>query len=86
MTQPQDINLGSGWTVRFQDAESPVGIEFKHKNSNKVSGASLGFFEQNYMTSVDEYSAPKSVIENFEANAETIYDWEANYFERNPRD
>lgn len=84
MKQPKDISLGKGWSVRFQDADNPVWIEYR--KSGKTYGASLGFFEENYMTSIDEYDAPQSVIDAFEANEEVIYAWESDYFERNPRD
>lgn len=79
MTQPKDINLGKGWFVRFYDGESPVYIEYK------TFGASLGYFEENYGTSIVEHDAPQSVIDKFEANADLIYEWEADYFKRNPR-
>lgn len=84
MKKPKDISLGKGWTVKFQDQENPVFIEYK--KSGKTYGASLGFFEQNYTTSIEEYPAPQSVINNFENNAELIYAWEQDYFNRNPRD
>ena len=85
MRKPNDINLGKGWFVRFEDGEMPVFIEYKR--GNRYYTASLGFFEQNYSTSCEaEYDAPQSVIDKFEANEEIIYAWEDDYFERNPRD
>ena len=84
MNAPKPINLGKGWTVRFNDGEMPVYIEYKR--NGKTYGASLGFFEENYGTSVDEFDAPQSVIDAFHANEELIYAWEDNYYERNPRE
>ena len=63
MTQPKDISLGKGWTVRFQDGESPVWVEYK--KGKETYGASLGYFEQAYGTSVEEFDAPQSVIDKF---------------------
>ena len=84
MKQPKDISLGRGWTVRFQDAEMPVFIELKR--GSQTYGASLGFFEQNFSTSVEEIDAPQSVIDRFYDNETLIYAWEDDYFKRNPRD
>jgi len=84
MKQPRDISLGRGWTVRFQDAENPVHIELKR--GSQTYGASLGYFEQNFGTSVDEIDAPQSVIDRFYDNETIIYAWEDDYFSRNPRD
>lgn len=83
MKQPQDIDLGKGWSVRFQDALSPAWIEYK--KSGKTYGASLGCFEECGGTSDEEYYAPESVLDNFDKHVDTIYDWEDDYFERNPR-
>ena len=84
MKIPKDISLGGGWTVRFQDNESPVYIEYHHRRS--TYSASLGYFEQSYGTSIEEFDAPQSVIDKFEANADIIYAWEDDYYTRNPRD
>ena len=85
MKQPKDIVLGLGWTVRFQDAEMPVFIEYKRGNHS--GGASLAFFEQNFSTSCDEETpAPQKVIDRFEASSELIYAWEQDWFDRNPRE
>ena len=85
MNKPNDIPLGKGWTVRFEDGEMPVYVEYKRGGNTYT--ASLGFFEENYSTSCEaEYDAPQSVIDNFEANEEVIYAWEDDYFKRNPRD
>ena len=85
MKQPKDINLGKGWTVRFEDGEMPVYIEYRR--GSHVGTASLGFFEQYFSTSCDEETpAPQSVIDAFERNEEIIYAWEDDYFERNPRE
>mgnify|MGYP005850514073 CR=1 FL=1 len=84
MKQPKDIYLGKAWTVKFQDAENPVFIEFW--KAGETYGASLGFFEEHHMTSINEHFAPKSVIDAFEANEEIIYAWEQDYYDRNPRD
>lgn len=85
MKQPKDINLGKGWTVRFEDGDMPVYIEYR--KGTHTGTASLGFFEQNYSTSCDEETpAPQSVIDNFEKHEEIIYAWEQDYFDRNPRD
>ena len=84
MKIPKDINLGQGWFVRFDDNEMPVYIEFK--TNGQSFGASLGYFEENHGTSVDEYNAPRSVVAKFEANEDIIYEWENDYYTRNPRD
>jgi len=84
MNKPQDINLGKGWSVRFQDADNPAWIEYR--KSGKTYGASLGYFENNGGTSGDEYDAPQSVLDKFEENSETIYAWENDYFKRNPKE
>ena len=76
MKQPRDISLGKGWTVRFENGEMPVFLEYR--KSGKTYGASLAFFEQNFTTSCDEYE--------FEANEELIYAWEQDWFDRNPRE
>lgn len=85
MKQPRDISLGKGWTVRFEDAEMPVYIEYR--KGTRIGTASLGFFEQNFSTSCDEETpAPQSVIDAFERHEELIYAWELDYFDRNPHD
>lgn len=87
MNKPQDINLGKGWTVRFQDAMNPTWIEYK--KGGKTYGASMGYFEDHGGTSGDvneEFDAPQSVLDNFETNEDTIYGWEDDYFKRNPRE
>jgi hypothetical protein len=84
MNKPHDISLGKGWSVIFEDAENPVYIEY-HRMS-QCFGASLGYFEENYGTSVDEFDAPQSVIDKFHENEDIIYEWENDYYERNPRD
>ena len=84
MKQPQYISLGKGSTVKFQDNDSPVHIIYR--KTGDIFSASLGYFEENYGTSIDEFDAPPSVIDKFEANADIIYAWEDDYYERNPRD
>ena len=86
MKQPRTISLGKGWSVKFQDEMNPAWIEYK--KSGKTYGASLGYFESMGGTSGEdeEFDAPQSVLDNFEANEDTIYAWENDYFERNPRD
>jgi hypothetical protein len=85
MKQPRDISLGKGWTVRFEDGDMPVHIEYR--KGTHVGTASLGFFEENYSTSCDaETPAPQSVIDAFEANADIIYAWEDDWFRRNSRE
>jgi len=84
MNKPNDIDLGKGWKVRFQDEMNPAWVEYK--KSGKTYGASLGYFEDNGGTSGEEFDAPKSVLDNFEKHSEIIYAWEDDYFERNPRE
>lgn len=87
MNKPQDINLGKGWHVRFQDADNPACIEYR--KSGKTYGASLGYFENCGGTSGspdEEFDAPQSVLDNFEYHSETIYAWEDDYYLRNPKE